>query len=57
MLGKSHETVSGCVSLMVGPYSPCMLDLELLRDDYAVCRLPVGSPLPQSLLAQAGQGA
>jgi hypothetical protein len=33
-----------------------MLDLELLRDDYAVCRLPVGSPLPQSLLAQAGQG-
>ncbi|HEV7898779.1 MAG TPA: ACT domain-containing protein [Planosporangium sp.] len=33
-----------------------MLDLELLRDDYAVCRLPVGSPLPQSLLAQAGRG-
>jgi hypothetical protein len=34
-----------------------MLDLELLRDEYAVCRLPVGSPVPQSLLALAGKGA
>jgi hypothetical protein len=34
-----------------------MLDLELLRDDYALCRLPAGSPVPQSLLALAGQGA
>ncbi|GII24909.1 ACT domain-containing protein [Planosporangium mesophilum] len=28
-----------------------MLHLELLREEYAVCRLPAGSPLPQSLLA------
>ncbi|GAA1800731.1 ACT domain-containing protein [Planosporangium flavigriseum] len=34
-----------------------MLDLELLSDDYAVCRLPAGSPLPQNLLARAGEGA
>ncbi|MGC9667133.1 ACT domain-containing protein [Planosporangium sp. 12N6] len=33
-----------------------MLDLELLREDYAVCRLPVGSPLPQNLLAHAARG-
>src|SRR5947199_144805 len=33
-----------------------MLDLELLREDYAVCRLPVGSPLPHGLLALAGEG-
>ncbi|NJC68956.1 ACT domain-containing protein [Planosporangium thailandense] len=33
-----------------------MLELELLRDDYAVCRLPAGSPAPQALLAQAGKG-
>jgi hypothetical protein len=33
-----------------------MLDLELLRDDYAVCRLPVGSALPGGLLAHANRG-
>ena len=33
-----------------------MLDLELLRDEYAVCRLPVGSALPDGLLAHAGDG-
>jgi hypothetical protein len=33
-----------------------MLDLELLREEYAVCRLPVGSPLPQGLLASASRG-
>ena len=33
-----------------------MLDLELLREEYAVCRLPVGSPLPQRLLTPAGRG-
>ncbi len=33
-----------------------MLDLELLREDYAVCRLPVGSPLPNGLLAHASRG-
>jgi hypothetical protein len=33
-----------------------MLDLELLRDDYAVCRLAVGSPLPSGLLAHANRG-
>jgi uncharacterized protein len=26
-----------------------MLDLDLLPDEYAVCRLPAGSPLPTSL--------
>ena len=26
-----------------------MLDLDLLPEDYAVCRLPAGSPLPSSL--------
>jgi hypothetical protein len=33
-----------------------MLDLELLRDDYAVCRLPVGSALPIGLLTRANDG-
>jgi hypothetical protein len=33
-----------------------MLDLELLCDDYAVCRLPVGSALPAGLLAHANDG-
>ena len=26
-----------------------MLDLDLLPEEYAVCRLPVGSPIPSSL--------
>jgi hypothetical protein len=34
-----------------------MLDLELLRDDYAVCRLPVGAGLPNGLLTHADPGA
>jgi hypothetical protein len=33
-----------------------MLDLELLREDYSVCRLPVGSPLPNGLLKHASDG-
>ena len=33
-----------------------MLDLELLREDYSVCRLPVGSNVPNKLLAHAGEG-
>jgi hypothetical protein len=28
-----------------------MLDLDLLPEDYSVCRLPAGSPLPASLTA------
>jgi uncharacterized protein len=28
-----------------------MLDLDLLPEEYAVCRLPAGSPLPTSLAA------
>jgi hypothetical protein len=28
-----------------------MLDLDLLPEEYAVCRLPAGSPLPASLTA------
>jgi hypothetical protein len=28
-----------------------MLDLDLLPEEYAVCRLPAGSPLPSSLTA------
>jgi hypothetical protein len=32
-----------------------MLDLELLAEEYAVCRLPVGSPVPGGLLSKAGQ--
>lgn len=28
-----------------------MLDLDLLADDYAICRLPAGSPLPAGLPA------
>ena len=28
-----------------------MLDLDLLPEEYAVCRLPAGSPLPASLAA------
>jgi uncharacterized protein len=31
-----------------------MLDLELLADEYAICRLPAGSPLPASLHGLAG---
>jgi hypothetical protein len=31
-----------------------MLDLELLPDEYAICRLPVGTAVPSSLLALAG---
>jgi hypothetical protein len=31
-----------------------MLDLELLHEDYSVCRLPVGSAVPGSLLAHGG---
>jgi len=31
-----------------------MLDLELLPEAYAVCRLPAGIALPPSLGAQAG---
>jgi hypothetical protein len=30
-----------------------MLDLELLPGDYAICRLPAGSPLPPGLSAGA----
>jgi uncharacterized protein len=33
-----------------------MLDLELLRDEYAVCRLPAGSPLPGALVELVGSG-
>jgi uncharacterized protein len=33
-----------------------MLDLELLGEDYAVCRLPVGSTVPNGLLAHASRG-
>jgi hypothetical protein len=32
-----------------------MLDLELLREDYSVCRLPVGSTVPTALLSRASQ--
>ena len=28
-----------------------MLDLDLLPEEYAVCRLPAGSPIPASLAA------
>jgi hypothetical protein len=31
-----------------------MLDLELLADDYAICRLAAGSALPSSIGPQAG---
>jgi hypothetical protein len=37
-----------------------MLDLALLPGDYAICRLPAGSPVPAGLLevaAAAGSGA
>jgi hypothetical protein len=33
-----------------------MLDLELLREDYSVCRLPVGSPVPNGLFKHASEG-
>ena len=33
-----------------------MLELELLREEYSVCRLPVGSPLPNGLLKHASDG-
>jgi hypothetical protein len=32
-----------------------MLDLELLREEYSVCRLPVGSDIPAGLLSRASQ--
>jgi hypothetical protein len=32
-----------------------MLDLELLREEYSVCRLPVGSAVPTGLLSRASQ--
>jgi hypothetical protein len=32
-----------------------MLDLELLREEYSVCRLPVGSDVPTGLLSRASQ--
>lgn len=31
-----------------------MLDLDLLPEDYAICRLPAGSPLPASLPVEGG---
>jgi hypothetical protein len=34
-----------------------MLDLELLDDDYAVCRLPAGSAVPSGLAELAAAGA
>jgi uncharacterized protein len=34
-----------------------MLDLELLGADYAVCRLPVGTPVPSRLSELAADGA
>ena len=33
-----------------------MLELELLREDYSVCRLPVGSAVPNGLLKHAEDG-
>jgi hypothetical protein len=33
-----------------------MLDLELLPGDYAICRLPAGSPLPGRFVESAGNG-
>jgi hypothetical protein len=33
-----------------------MLDLELLDGEYAICRLPAGTPLPASLRDLAGAG-
>jgi hypothetical protein len=33
-----------------------MLDLDLLPEEYAVCRLPAGSPLPADLAGSAGDG-
>jgi hypothetical protein len=34
-----------------------MLDLTLLADDYAVCRLPADSAVPSGLLELANQGS
>jgi hypothetical protein len=34
-----------------------MLDLELIGDDYAVCRLPAGSAVPAGLAELAASGA
>jgi hypothetical protein len=31
-----------------------MLDLELLPGDYAICRLPAGSPLPEGIRTGSG---
>jgi uncharacterized protein len=31
-----------------------MLDLDLLPEEYAICRLPAGSPLPAGLMGEAG---
>jgi hypothetical protein len=33
-----------------------MLDLDLLPEEYAVCRLPAGSPVPPSLAMGADKG-
>lgn len=33
-----------------------MLDLDLLPEEYAVCRLPVGAPIPTSLLQEPNVG-
>lgn len=33
-----------------------MLDLDLLAEEYAVCRLPAGAPVPAGLVGAAGGG-
>lgn len=50
-MGGECAAASGARTLLV------MLDLELLPDEYAVCRLPAGSPVPASLTAQASEGS
>jgi uncharacterized protein len=35
-------------------YSRGMLDLQVLPGDYAICRLPAGTPLPPGLARDAG---
>lgn len=49
----SHRAIQGWERPPIDPYSPCMLELELLRGDYAVCRLPAGSAIPAGLSARA----
>ncbi len=39
-----------------GPYPSLMLDLDLLPEEYAVCRLPAGSPLPPGLTGAGRNG-